>query len=101
MQYFLACGGMFLLLASVFLILYLIDVVYGREYKKTIERCTYHVIGKISENNYDIEESKGYRHTSYHIVPEYIFTINGIKYEKASTWKMRDGKFAVESKLGK
>ena len=82
--------------AIVILILYLIDIVYKREYKKTIKRCTYHVIGKVSENNYDYTAEYN-RRSGYHyrIILKYIFTINGVKYEKASTWKMRTRGFGL------
>lgn len=75
----------------IILILYLIDKIYKREYKKTIERCTYHVIGKVSENNYDLTVERSRRGANYRycIVLKYIFTINGVQYEKKSTWQLR------------
>lgn len=71
---------------------YILHKIFKEAYQKTIERCTHHVIGKVSENNYDCEshsrKSRGLYYTYHHIILKYIFTINGTQYEKTSTWRL-------------
>lgn len=71
---------------------FLLHKLFNKEYEKTIQKCTHHVIGRISENNFIWGckyPSQDYRNRIYHIILEYIFTVNGIQYEKTSIWKLR------------
>lgn len=45
------CLLVFLFAIILIVLNYLLHKLFNREYNKTIERCSHHVIGKISKNN--------------------------------------------------
>ena len=78
------CLLIFLFAIILTVLKYLLHKLFNREYNKTIERCSHHVIGKISENNCIWErkyigQGRYNKDIIYHVLLKYIFTINGIQ----------------------